>query len=84
MALPQFRLPPVVDLDEHAAPRLAGKHDAYVASPVHGLQAGLSVFEAAVEAPAEPRYPGWFRLGFPVVISGALWAAILWAVGVIA
>ncbi|WP_226017751.1 hypothetical protein [Novosphingobium sp. FKTRR1] len=80
MALPQFRLPPAADLDEHAAPRLAGQHDAYVESPVHGLQAGLAVFEAVAAAPNEHRYPGWFRLGFPLVASSALWALIFAAV----
>lgn len=74
MALPQFRLPPAADLDEHARPRLAGQHDSYVASPVHGLQAGLAVFEGVVEPAAEARYPGWFRLGFPIAASAVLWA----------
>jgi hypothetical protein len=45
------------------------------------LQAELARLTMPEAAPVEQLYPGWFRLGFPIAASGALWAAILWGVG---
>jgi hypothetical protein len=58
--------------------RLADDLAVPAASPVHRLQAELVQFTRQVEPAAEPLYPGWFRLGFPVASSVLLWAAILW------
>ena len=63
--------------DAPASARLAGDHDAFVASPVHRYQSELSAFAATGEVPTDDRYPGWFRLGFPVAASGLLWFTIL-------
>jgi len=58
--------------------RLADEQAVPAPSPVHQLQAGLAQLTAPPEPEAEPLFPGWFRLGFPLVSSVLLWAAILW------
>ncbi len=70
-------------LDGRASARLAAEHDAFVASPVHRLQSELSAFAVAGEMPVPDRYPGWFRLGFPIAASGVLWFLILQAIGLV-
>jgi len=62
-------------------PRLADAHDGFVVSPVHILQSGLHVLAEEGGEPQIEKYPGWFRLGFPLLASSMLWAAILWSVG---
>jgi len=47
-------------------------------SPVHRLQADLLQRTALHEPEAEPLYPGWLRIGFPLASSVLLWALILW------
>jgi hypothetical protein len=64
--------------DSAVAPRLADDLAAPAASPVHRLQAELVQLTRQVEPSAEMLYPGWFRLGFPIISSALLWAAILW------
>jgi hypothetical protein len=83
MPLAKFRFIPAPEPENRAAPRLAGEEDAFVASPVHALQSGLAVLEQSRTDLREDRYPGWFRLGFPLVSSALLWSAILWSVGLI-
>lgn len=83
MPLARFRHIPAPEPENHAAPRLADDGDLFVASPVHHLQSGLSVFEDLEHPLADDRYPGWFRLGFPLAASAALWGAILWGVGLL-
>lgn len=61
--------------------RVAGAADAPIPSPVHRLQADLWSLEGAPCDAVEPKYPGWVRLGFPVIASIALWTAILWGAG---
>lgn len=63
--------------------RVAGDQDSFVESPVHRLQSGLSVFEQDDAAVHVDRYPGWFRVGFPLLASAGLWAAILWSIKLI-
>lgn len=62
------------------AARLADELAVPAPSPVHQLQAELAQLTAPADSVAEPLYPGWFRLGFPLVVSALLWAAILWGV----
>jgi hypothetical protein len=92
MPLPTVRLPvhPDPALDENPAKpvaRLASPEDMPAFSPVHRLQSELARFEEApvplAITPPPPLYPGWFRLGFPLVASALLWVAILWGVGLI-
>ncbi|WP_298189274.1 hypothetical protein [Novosphingobium sp.] len=63
-----------------AAPtaRLADDLAVPAPSPVHKLQAGLVHLTTPAAPQAEPLYPGWFRLGFPLGASVLLWAGILW------
>ena len=63
--------------EEPASARLAGDCDPFVASPVHRLQSDLSAFVGAGQEPVVERYPGWFRLGFPIAASSLLWIVIL-------
>lgn len=81
MPLAKFRFDPVPVPKSRAAPRLAGDTDAFVASPVHRLRSGLAVLEDLEFEARADRYPGWFRIGFPLTSSALLWAAILWSVG---
>ncbi|MCW1381363.1 hypothetical protein OLX02_00865 [Novosphingobium sp. KCTC 2891] len=88
MPLPNVRLPKSAAFDpeadqSQAALRLADAADAPVSSPVHRLQSELSVFEARAAGRTDGHYPGWFRLGFPMAGSAALWGAILWSVGLV-
>ena len=66
-----------------AAPtaRLADELAIPAPSPVHKLQAELVHMTTPAAAEAEPLYPGWFRLGFPLGASALLWAGILWGAG---
>lgn len=84
MPLAKYRYVPAPEPETRAAPRLAGEADRFVASPVHRLQSGLAVLEELEQRADDDRYPGWFRLAFPIVSSAALWAAILWAAGLLA
>jgi hypothetical protein len=73
-------------LESSVSARLAVDHDAFVASPVHRLQSELSAFAAGgemAETAVVEKYPGWFRLGFPVAASGLLWFAIVRLVGLV-
>ncbi|MDF8335256.1 hypothetical protein [Novosphingobium cyanobacteriorum] len=83
MPLAKFRYIPAPEPENRAAPRLAGDEDTFVASPVHALQSGLAVLEQSQSELRADRYPGWFRLGFPLVSSVLLWGGILWSVGLI-
>jgi hypothetical protein len=81
MPLRKFRYFPEDDDDAGALPRLAADHDAFVASPVHGMHENLWAFaENPPETPAG-LYPGWIRLAVPLVASGGLWVVIFWALG---
>ncbi len=60
------------------AARLADELAVPAPSPVHQLQAELVQLTIPPNTDAEPRYPGWFRLAFPLASSALLWAAILW------
>lgn len=79
MPLAKYRYVPAPEPENRAAPRLAGDQDGFVASPVHRLQSGLAVLEDLDPELRDDRYPGWFRLAFPLVASGLLWVAILWS-----
>jgi hypothetical protein len=81
MTLAKYRYVPAPEPTVRSAPRLADDSDAYIASPVHKLQSGLTQLQEPNVVIADDRYPGWFRLSFPVAVSGLLWATILWAVG---
>ncbi len=83
VAFPDPRDSAAAVAENPAAARLAADDDAFVASPVHRLQSELSVFASGAELPAGDRYPGWFRLGFPVAASGLLWFGILRLTGVV-
>lgn len=61
-----------------AAARLADEQAVPAPSPVHQLQAELVQLTTPADPVAEPLYPGWFRVAFPLVSSALLWAAILW------
>lgn len=86
MALPKFTpdrndASPVVAA--RPRPRVAGEDDVAIGSPVHALHAALGsglAGGAELPEPYVPHYPGWFRLGFPVVSSIVLWGAIGWVV----
>ena len=71
------------DATKPVAARLADDSAIPAASPVHRLQADLAQRTAPLDARAEGRYPGWFRIGFPLGASVLLWAAIIWGLGVI-
>jgi hypothetical protein len=45
---------------------------------VHQLQAGLAQLTAPPWPAADPLYPGWLRIAFPLASSALLWAALLW------
>lgn len=60
------------------AARLADELAVPAPSPVHQLQAELVQLTTPADPQVERLYPGWFRLGFPLVSSALLWAAILW------
>lgn len=77
MPLAKFRYVPAPEPEKRSAPRLADQEDPFVASPVHALVSGLTILEDSENEPDEFRYPGWFRLGFPLASSALLWAAIL-------
>ena len=85
MPQPKFRAPDYVgfvpETEAARVARLAGAGDTPVYSPVHRLQSELAVFER--RARDEDHYPGWFRMGLPIASSAALWAAILWGVGLL-
>ena len=66
---PAGPVPPARLADELAVP---------APSPVHQLQAGLAQFAAPPGPAAEPLYPGWLRIAFPLASSALLWAALLW------
>ena len=81
MPLRKYRYSPDVREDPRDGPRLAVDHDGFIASPVHAMHENLLAY-AHEQPPAVVKlYPGWFRLGFPLVASAGLWAGILWAVG---
>lgn len=82
-AFPDLRDATEQPLDLRSSARLAADFDAFVASPVHRLQSELSAFAAAGEVPVPDRYPGWFRLGFPIAASGVLWFMILRLIGLV-
>ena len=63
-----------------AQARLADELAVPAPSPVHQLQAELIQRTAPDETVAEPLYPGWLRVAFPVGSSLVLWAAIVWGV----
>ena len=70
-------------------PRVANPVDAPIASPVHSLQDKL-VFLDELHAASELAYsfkahkaPAWVRMALPIGLSAALWAGILYAVGLI-
>lgn len=92
--LPESAVPAVPAASSFAAPtafpapgrplppaRLADELAVPAPSPVHQLQAGLIQLTAPPEPVAEQLYPGWFRLGFPILSSALLWAVILWGTG---
>lgn len=82
MALHKYRIRPDIDDSPQSAPRLADDHDEFIASPVHRLQQDLwTLTENQPENPIA-YYPGWFRIGFPLIASIALWGGILWGLGV--
>ncbi|NML93223.1 hypothetical protein [Novosphingobium olei] len=89
MPMPKLRPSPERYLDPAGeaarVARLAGDGDVPIVSPVHRLQHELSMFErgevaAAAAADGEYRYPGWFRVAFPVGASAVLWSAIIWGI----
>jgi hypothetical protein len=85
MPVPQRRLRPIEQSAARVPARVAADGDGYVASPVHRLQASAfefaaAEFAAADVAPVVDRYPGWVRLMLPLVLSGGLWAGIVWLV----
>lgn len=81
MPLAKYRYVPAPEPELRAAPWLASEADRAVASPVHLLQSGLAAFAEAGQQAKDDRYPGWFRLGFPLVSSAFLWSLILWGAG---
>lgn len=83
MPLARYRYVPDDPYENGYRPRLAGEADRHVESPVHRLQQGLAVLEDLTPDRAEERYPGWFRLAFPLSVSALMWAGILWGVGLI-
>lgn len=86
MALPRHKTQPnaYAQFEPRPRPRAAGEHDAPVGSPVHALYATLDAELSELPEPYVPHYPGWFRLGFPIVSSIALWGAIAWVWRVLA
>lgn len=88
-ALPLFRAASQRQAEGHRHARLADETAVPTPSPVHRLQAELAEFAAPTAVPdpdlgqavAVALYPGWFRVAFPIAASGALWAAIVMAVG---
>jgi hypothetical protein len=81
MPLRKFRYLPDSTPDPRGLPRLAASDDAFVASPVHRMQQNLWAFADDPPQPEVQLYPGWLRLAFPLIASGALWVMIFWALG---
>jgi hypothetical protein len=70
-------------------PRVANPVDSPIASPVHILHDKLQQLDdlqntdETAYAYSEGKAPAWVRMALPVSLSIALWAGILYAVGVI-
>lgn len=67
-------------------PRVANPVDTPIASPVHSLQDKLIHFDERSELAYSfkaHKAPAWVRMALPVALSIALWAGILYAVGLI-
>ncbi len=80
--------PTVVDRSVNG-PRVANHVDSPIASPVHMLQDKLQrMDEPKGEGESAHAYnvakaPAWVRMALPVTLSIALWAGILYVVGII-
>ncbi len=93
-ALPaELNLPvatPPIFVDRSAiGPRVANHVDSPIASPVHMLQDKLQRMDEP-KGEGETAYaynvakaPAWVRMALPVTLSIALWAGILYVVGII-
>jgi hypothetical protein len=77
MPIRKFRYAPDDRDDDIDLPRLATEYDGYIPSPVHRMQDDLWLFADSAPQQNQPDlFPGWVRLTFPVVASGALWYGI--------
>jgi hypothetical protein len=81
MPLRKFRHLPERQGNQPVLPRAATRYDGFVASPVHAMHDNLWAFAEDLPQGEQALYPGWFRLAFPLVASGALWVMIFWMLG---
>jgi hypothetical protein len=81
--------PPIVVDRSVNGPRMANHVDSPIASPVHMLQDKLQRMDEPKDV-GESAYaynptkaPAWVRMALPVSLSIALWAGILYVIGII-